>query len=168
MPSRVFADIGCAVRRRQQKIRLRTIARPSAPSLAWGIAVAASLLLVETLLVCSLNVVTRTTGCFATLYLIGVLAISPVWGFGLSATMSIASAIAFSYFRDWPTDHFVPYELEDWVSIGVFLVVAFVANALARQAREGERFFDLSPDMLCITHSDRVVRVNPVFMPTLG
>ena len=168
MPSRVFADIGSAMRRGHQKIRLRTLARPSTPSLGWGIAVASSLLLVETLLVCSLNVVTRTTGCFATLYLIGVLAISPVWGFGLSATMSIASAIAFSYFRGWPADHFAPYELEDWVSIGVFLFVAFVANALARRAREGEKFFDLSPDMLCITDSDRVVRVNPVFMPTLG
>lgn len=168
MPSRVFADIGSTVRRGRQKIRLLTLARTGAPSLAWGIAVAASLLIVETLVVCSLNAVTRTTGCFATLYLIGVLAISTVWGFSLSATMSIASAIAFSYFRDWPTDHFAPFELEDWVSIGVFLVVALVANALARLAREGERFFSLSPDMMCITDSDRVIRVNPAFMPTLG
>jgi PAS domain S-box-containing protein len=144
------------------------LARPSAPSLALGIAVAASFLLVETLVVCSLNVVTRTTGCFATLYLIGVIAISTLWGVGLSATMSIASAIAFSYFRDWPTGHFAPFELQDWISIGVFLVVALVANALARLAREGERFFNLSPDMMCITDSDRILRANTAFMPTLG
>jgi PAS domain S-box-containing protein len=168
MPRRVFTDSGSAVRRVPQLLRFRMLARPSPPSLALGIAVAASLLVVETLVVCSLNVVTRTTGCFATLYLIGVTAISTLWGVGLSATMSIASAIAFSYFRDWPTGHFAPYELQDWISIGVFLVVALVANALARLAREGERFFDLSPDMMCITDSDRILRANPAFMPTLG
>ena len=168
MPRRVFTDSGSAVRRVPQLLRFRMLARPSPPSLALGIAVAASFLVVETLVVCSLNVVTRTTGCFATLYLIGVIAISTLWGVGLSATMSIASAIAFSYFRDWPTGHFAPYELQDWISIGVFLVVALVANALARLAREGERFFDLSPDMMCITDSDRILRANPAFMPTLG
>ena len=168
MPSRVFTDSGSAVRRVPRLLRFGMLARPSAPSLALGIAVAASFLVVETLVVCSLNVVTRTTGCFATLYLIGVIAISTLWGFGLSATMSIASAIAFSYFRDWPTGHFAPYELQDWISIGVFLVVALVANALAGLAREGERFFDLSPDMMCITDSDRILRVNPAFIRTLG
>jgi PAS domain S-box-containing protein len=144
------------------------LAGPSAPSLALGIAVAASFLVVETLVVCSLNVVTRTPGCFATFYLVGVIAISTLWGFGLSATMSIASAVAFSCFRDWPPGHFAPFELQDWISIGVFLVVALVANALARLAREGERFFDLSPDMMCITDLDRILRVNPAFIQTLG
>ena len=117
---------------------------------------------------CWLNVITGTTGCFATLYLIGVVAISTVWGFGFSAAMSIASAIAFSYFRNWPADHFTPYELEDWISIGVFFIVVVVANALAGQAREGERFFNLSPAMMCIADEDRVIRANPAFMPTLG
>jgi PAS domain S-box-containing protein len=168
VPSRVFADSAFAVRRGWQGIRFRMLAGRSAPSLRLGIAVAASFLIVETVAVCSLNVVTGTAGCFATLYLIGVLAISTVWGFGLSATMSIASAIAFSHFREWPTDRFTPYELEDWISISVFLIVAFVANALARRAREGERFFNLSPDMMCITEADRVIRVNPAFVPTLG
>ncbi|MGY4649761.1 PAS domain S-box-containing protein [Mycobacterium sp. URHB0021] len=143
-------------------------ARLSAPSLALGIAVAASFLVVETLVVGSLNVVTGTAGCFATLYLIGVIAISTLWGLGLSAAMSIASAVGFSYFRDWPTDHFAPYELQDWISIGVFLVVALVANALARRAREGQRFFDLSPDLMCIMDSHRILRANPAFIQTLG
>ena len=168
MPSRIFVDGSFAVRLGRQLIRFRMLAGPSAPSLGLGIAAAATFLIVETLIVCSLNVVTGTTGCFATLYLIGVMAISTLWGFGLSATMSIASAIAVSYFREWPTDHFAPYELEDWISIGVFLIVAFVANALARRAREGERFFNLSPDMMCIAGSDQVRRVNPAFMQTLG
>jgi PAS domain S-box-containing protein len=43
-----------------------------------------------------------------------------------------------------------------------------VANALASLAREGERFFDLSPDMLCIADPDRVIRVNPAFKQILG
>src|SRR3954447_3586165 len=160
MPSRVLTDRGSAVRRVPRLLRLRMFARLSAPSLALGIAVAASFLVVETLVVGSLNVVTGTAGCFATLYLIGVIAISTLWGLGLSAAMSIASAVGFSYFRDWPTDHFAPYELQDWISIGVFLVVALVANALARRAREGQRFFDLSPDLMCIMDSHRILRAN--------
>ena len=168
MPSRVLTDSGSAVRRVSQLLRFRMLARPSAPSLAQGIAVAASFLVVETLVVCSFNLVTGATGCFATLYLIGVIAISTLWGVGLSATTSIASAIAFSYFRDWPTGHFAPYELQDWISISVFLVVALVANALTRLAREGERFFDLSPDMMCIMDSDRILRANPAYIQTLG
>jgi PAS domain S-box-containing protein len=82
--------------------------------------------------------------------------------------MSIASAVAFSCFRDWPPGHFAPFELQDWISIAVFLVVALVANALAAKARAGDRFFDLSPDMMCITDLGQIVRVNPAFIQTLG
>jgi PAS domain S-box-containing protein len=168
MPGRVFAHSSSAARLGPQMTRLWLLARPGAPSRLLGIVVATSLLVVETLVVCSLNVLTDTTGCFATIYLLGVLIIPTLWGFGLSATMSVASAIAFSYFRSWPTAHFSPFALEDWAAIGVFAVVALVANVLAGLAREGERFYDLSPDMLCITGPDRVIRVNPAFKQTLG
>src|SRR6266403_511828 len=118
--------------------------RPKAPSLVLGIAVAVAFIVAETLTVCSLNVVTDSTGRFGTLFLLGVLVVSMVWGFGLSMTMSVASAIAFAYFRNWPTAQFAPFEPQNWTVIGVFLVLALVANALAGMARVGERFFDLS------------------------
>jgi PAS domain S-box-containing protein len=171
MPGRVFAGTGSDAGFGPRTLRLRVLAllaRAKAPSLVLGIAVAASFLVAETLVVCSLNVVTGTTGRFGTIFLLGVLVVSMVWGFGLSTTMSIASAIAFAYFRNWPTAQFAPFEPENLMVVGVFLVLALVANALAGLARVGERFFDLSPDLLCIMDAERVIRVNPAFKQILG
>jgi PAS domain S-box-containing protein len=171
MPGRVFAgnrsDGGLGPRTMWLRV-LALLTRPKAPSVVLGIAVAASFIVVETLVVCSLNVVTGTTGRFGTLFLLGVLVVSMVWGFGLSMTMSIASAIAFAYFRNWPTAHFAPFQPDNLMVLGVFLVLALVANALSGLARVGERFFDLSPDLLCIMDPERVIRVNPAFTQILG
>jgi PAS domain S-box-containing protein len=147
---------------------LRLLIRPAAPSLALGSAVAASFIVVETLVVCLLNEVTGTAGRFGTLYLLGVLVVSTVWGFGLSATMSVASAIAFAYFRNWPATHVQPFEPQNGLVIAVFLVVALLANSLAGLARVGERFFNLSSDLLCISGPEYLIRVNPAFERTLG
>jgi PAS domain S-box-containing protein len=171
MPGCVFAVSGSDAGFGPRTLRLRVLAlltRTKAPSLVLGIAVAASFLVAETLVVCSLNVVTGTTGRFGTIFLLGVLVVSMLWGFGLSTTMSIASAIAFAYFRNWPTAHFAPFKPENLMVVGVFLVLALVANALAGLARVGERFFDLSPDLLCIMDPERVIRVNPAFTQILG
>jgi PAS domain S-box-containing protein len=173
MPGRIFAGTGSDAGFGPRTIRLRVLAllaRAKAPSVVLGIAVAASFLVAETLVVCSLNVVTGTTGRFGTLFLLGVLVVSMVWGFGLSMTMtmSIASAIAFAYFRNWPTAQFAPFLPENLMVVGVFLVLALVANALAGLARVGERFFDLSPDLLCIMDPERIIRVNPAFRQILG
>ena len=147
---------------------LALVSRPKAPSLAMGIAFAAFFIALETIVVCSLNVITGTTGRFGTLYILGVLVVSMLWGFGLSVTMSIVSAIAFAYFRHWPAVDFAVFEPQTWFVIGIFVVVALVANVLAGLARVGERFFILSPDVLCITGPDKVVRVNPAFSQILG
>jgi PAS domain S-box-containing protein len=171
MPGRVFAVSGSDAGFGPRTVRLRVLAlltRTKAPSLVLGIAVAASFIVAETLVVCSLNVVTGTTGRFGTIFLLGVLVVSMVWGFGLSMAMSVASAIAFAYFRSWPTAHFAPFEPQNLMVVGVFLVLALVANALAGLARVGERFFDLSPDLLCIMDAERVIRVNPAFRQILG
>jgi len=171
LPGRIFAGTGSDAGFGPRTIRLRVLAvlaRAKSPSLVLGIAVAASFLVVETVVVCSLNVVTGTPGRFGTLFLLGVLVVSMVWGFGLSMTMSIASAIAFAYFRNWPTTQFAPFLPENLMVVGVFLVLALVANALAGLARVGERFFDLSPDLLCIMDQERVVRANPAFKQILG
>jgi PAS domain S-box-containing protein len=171
MPGRVFAGSGSDAGFGPRTVRLRVLAlltRTKAPSLVLGIAVAASFLVAETIVVGSLNVVTGTTGRFGTLFLLGVLVVSMVWGFGLTMTMSVASAVAFAYFRNWPTTHFAPFEPENLMVVGVFLVLALVANALAGLARVGERFFDLSPDLLCIVDPERIIRVNPAFRQILG
>jgi PAS domain S-box-containing protein len=135
---------------------------------AMGVAVGASFIVVETLVVGLLNEATGTIGRFGTLYLLGVLVVSTVWGFGLSATMSMASAVAFAYFRNWPTAHFAPFDPQNAVIIAVFLIVALLANTLAGLARVGERFFNLSSDLMCIAGPEHVVRVNRACEHALG
>jgi signal transduction histidine kinase len=71
---------------------------------------------------------------FGVVYLVGVLVVSTVWGFGLAATTSVSSAVTFDYFRNGPAD-FTLTRLENWSVISIFVVVALVANALARLAR---------------------------------
>jgi PAS domain S-box-containing protein len=171
MPGSWFSASGSDAGLGPRILRLRLLAlvsRPKAPPLMLGVAVAAALLVIQTLIVCSLNMATNSTGHFGTLYLVGVLVVSTVWGFGLAATMSVASAIAFAYFRLWPATNFSVAESQNWLVIGVFLIVALAANALAGLARVGERFFVLSPDLLCISGPESVVRINPAFGQILG
>jgi PAS domain S-box-containing protein len=109
-----------------QAMRLRLLSvfmRPAAPSLAKGIVVATSFIVVETLAVILLKQVSPESS-FSVMYLLGVLVVSAVGGFGLAVATSLA--------------------------------------------RVGERFFELSPDLLCITRADRVMRVNPAFTQILG
>jgi PAS domain S-box-containing protein len=171
MPGGILAgrtsDTGLGPRLMRARL-LGLLIRPAPPSLALGIAVGTSFIVVETVVVCLLNVFTGLSGTFDTFYLVGVLVVSTVWGFGLSAVVSVASAIAFAYFRDWPDGHFAPFEPENALVIAVFLLLALVANTLAGLARVGERFFTLSSDLLCITGPERVIRANPAFEVTLG
>jgi PAS domain S-box-containing protein len=169
MPGRLFTGGGSDLGSQTMRMRLlRLLIGPRTPSLALGFAIAASFIVVETLLVIFLDEVTGTTGRFGTLYLLGVLVVSAVWGFGLSATMSVASAIAFAYFRNWPTGHFAPLEPQNWLVVAIFLAIALSASTLASLARAGERFFDLSSDLLCITGPEKVIRVNRAFTQILG
>ncbi|HEX3545225.1 MAG TPA: PAS domain S-box protein [Mycobacterium sp.] len=145
------------------------LVRPKTPSLRLGIAVAAFFIVVESLVVGLINVLTNhATGGVGTIYLLGVVVVSALWGFGLAMTTSVASAIAFLYVRNWPGGGFVVLGLQSELVIAVFVVIALVASALAGLARMGERFFDLSSDLLCITSPDRVIRVNPAFTRILG
>ena len=76
--------------------------------------------------------------------------------------------MAYAYFRTWPHTHFGPTELSFWLSIGVFLFVALLANTIAAVARTGERFSDLSSDLLAIVGPDRFIRVNRACERILG
>ena len=136
--------------------------------MALGVAVGASFIVVETLVVCLLNEATGTIGRVGTLYLLGVLVVSTVWGVGMSATMSLASAVAFAYFHNWPTEHSAPLDPKNAVVTAVFLTVALLANTLAGLARVGERFFNLSSDLMCIAGPEHLVRVNRACERALG
>jgi signal transduction histidine kinase len=72
---------------------------------------------------------------FGVVFLIGVLVVSTGWGFGLAATTSVASALAFNYFRVQPDQSIIPTEADDAVAIIIFLVVALLANTLAYLVR---------------------------------
>ena len=109
--------------------------RPTAPPIWLGIAVATSLIVVETFAVVYLKQLTGQP--FGTLYMVDVLVVSTIWGFGLSAITSVFTALAYTYFRNWPHTHFGPWELGFWLSIVVFLFVALLANTIAAVARTG-------------------------------
>jgi signal transduction histidine kinase len=112
---------------------LSMLLRPTVGSLALGIAVTVSLLGAETLLVYLLNQIAPMKP-FGVIYLLGVLVVSTGWGFGLATLMSLASALAFDYYRVRP-EGTIPTKAHDWVAIGVFLAVALSANTLAGLAR---------------------------------
>jgi signal transduction histidine kinase len=118
-------------------IRARLVAfmlRPTTPRLWLGVVVAASLIVVETLLVYLLKRFAPENTC-GILYLLGVLVISIGWGFGLAAAMSLASAFAFIYFHMGRGGDFIPNEPQDWAAIVIFMVVALLANGVAQLAR---------------------------------
>jgi PAS domain S-box-containing protein len=140
--------------------------RPTAPPVWLGIVVGASLLVVETVAVVYLKQLTGQP--FGTLYMVDVLVISTVWGFGLSAFTSVVTALAYTYFRNWPHTHFGPWELGFWMSIVVFLFVALLANIIAAVARTGEQFSELSSDLLAIVGPVRFIRVNRACERILG
>jgi signal transduction histidine kinase len=67
-------------------------------------------------------------------YLLGVLLVGTVWGFGLATITALVSAVAFDYCRHWP-DGLVLDQPENWVVVGIFFVVAVLCNSLAGLAR---------------------------------
>jgi signal transduction histidine kinase len=126
---------GAEVHRRSTRARLvPLLLGPTAPSLTLGIAVAAGLIAAETLVVYFLERVAHDDE-FGVVYLLGVLVVATGWGFGLAVTTSVASALAFVCFRDWSAVSSLLTQVQDWVVIVIFLVVALSAHALAGLAR---------------------------------
>jgi signal transduction histidine kinase len=109
------------------------LVRPTPPPLWLGLVAAVGLIGVETVIVILLKELAPTMA-FGTVYLLGVLLIGTVWGFGLAAITSLASAVAFDYCRHWP-DGLVLDQPANWVVVGVFFVVAVLCNSLAGLAR---------------------------------
>src|SRR4029077_7505344 len=81
-------------------IRARLVSlllRPTTPPLWLGIGVAASFIVVECLVLLMLKHL-AAENAFGMVFLVGVLVVSTVWGFGLAVMTSLTSAVAFDYF----------------------------------------------------------------------
>lgn len=110
------------------------VAADRALSVGLGIAVAACFIAVESFGVILLRRLAPHEA-FGTLYLLGVLIVSTVWGPGLATMTSVASAIALGYLRDWPIVRFSFVDIDNVVVVVVYLVVALTTNFLAGMAR---------------------------------
>ncbi len=116
--------------------------RPAAPPLALGLVVAPLLLAAETGLVYLLMRVTAGN-VFGVIFLLGILVVSTVWGLRLGALTTLATAAVYVFFHHLQTGGSILAAANDWVAIGVFLIVALSAATLAGiarlRAREADR-----------------------------
>ncbi len=126
---------------------------PTAPPVALGVGAAAAGIALTTLLVYPLREVAPVVA-LAVLYLVVVLLVSSVWGAWLGSATALASALAFNFFHIEPVGRLTIADGENWVALGVFLLVAFVASSLADAARaravevgERRREADLAAEM---------------------
>jgi two-component system sensor histidine kinase KdpD len=107
-----------------------------------GVLVAAGSLALTTLLLYPLSEIAPAVS-LGVVYLLAVLLVSTIFGFGLGLATSVAAALAFNFFHIPPTGRFTIADPQNWVALGVFLVAAAVASRLsdlaARRAREAER-----------------------------
>ena len=69
-------------------------------------------------------------------YLLVILAISAIWGIGLSVAMSVVAMLLFNYFFLPPVGKFTVADPQNWVALAAFLVVAVLASQLANRARQ--------------------------------
>jgi signal transduction histidine kinase len=109
------------------------LVRPTPPPVWLGLVAAVGLIGVETAVIILLKQLAPTMA-FGTVYLLGVLLVGTVWGFGLATITALVSAVAFDYCRHWP-DGLVLDQPENWVVVGIFFVVAVLCNSLAGLAR---------------------------------
>src|ERR1700754_4624139 len=107
------------------------------------------------------------------LYMLVVLPVAVVWGASFGIGVTLASAAVFDYLYVEPRGTFIPADSRQWVGLAAFVLTGTASSELAarsrERAREVERIFDLSLDLLCIAGLDgRFLRVNPAFERTLG
>lgn len=92
-------------------------------------------------------------------FLIAILSASALWGFGVSALMSVSAALAFDYFFLPPVGSLNIADPHDWIALSSFLITAMIGSHLSARARnrareadrrrqEAELLFDLSQRLL--------------------
>jgi signal transduction histidine kinase len=119
------------------QLRARLVAllvRPTAPPLWLGVVVAASVLVVETLVVYRLMRL-APENTFGAIFFLGILLVSAQWEFGLAATMTLASTLVYSYVHIAADGTVLPITADDLVAMITFLPIALLASILAGQAR---------------------------------
>jgi signal transduction histidine kinase len=110
------------------------LVRPTPPPIALGIAVGALLVVVEMLLVYPLGRI-ASRDALVVIFLLGVLAISTIWGLRLAVAMAVVSAAAYNIFYVPPVRHLDVKETREWVELAAFLVSAVLASLIAQLAR---------------------------------
>ncbi|HKN24935.1 MAG TPA: ATP-binding protein [Candidatus Acidoferrum sp.] len=92
-------------------------------------------------------------------FLIAILSASTLWGFGVSATMSVGATLAFDYFFLPPVGSLNIADPHDWIALSSFLITSMIGSHLSARARkqareadrrrqEVERLYDLSQRLL--------------------
>jgi two-component system sensor histidine kinase KdpD len=76
-------------------------------------------------------------------YLLAVLVVAAWYGVWLGVAAALASAVAFNWFHIPPTGHITVAKGEDWVALGVLLVVAVVASTVSERLRSRADAADL-------------------------
>lgn len=99
-----------------------------------GICVAISLVAAETAVDAMLQELAPHYA-LGVLYLVGVLVIATGWRSGLTAATTAASAVAINLLRSWPAIGEAFNQIQDWIELVAFSIVALVAHTLASSAR---------------------------------
>ncbi|WP_426513521.1 histidine kinase [Dactylosporangium sp. McL0621] len=115
-------------------VRLAARLLPPTPPLWLGIAVGVLLVAAEMLLVDLLrHVVARDA--LEVFFLLGVLAISTIWGVRLALAMSVVSVAAYNIGYVPPVRDLDVSKTRDWVELAAFLVAMVLASVMAELAR---------------------------------
>src|SRR5262249_22252783 len=78
--------------------------------------------------------VNQTTVGFS--FLLAILAVSTLWGMGVSAVMSVAAMLAYNFFFLPPVGTFTIADPQNWVALFAFLVTAIVGSQLSVRIRK--------------------------------
>jgi signal transduction histidine kinase len=114
---------------------LSGLLRPTSPPLMLALVAGTLLIAAESAVVYLLKQV-APGNIFGVVFLLGVLVVATLWGFGLGVTMALASAVVYVNFHHLQAGgSIVAISARDWVAVTVFLVVALSAAALAGLAR---------------------------------
>jgi two-component system sensor histidine kinase KdpD len=108
--------------------------RGERPSLAVGVVVSWVLVAVCTGLIYPLKLVT-TVSALGSVYLVAVIIVATVWGWGLALATAILSAAAFNFFHLPPVGRFTIADSRNWVALATFFIVAIAASTVSEAAR---------------------------------
>ncbi len=106
----------------------------ASPPRAWGVLLVALAVGATTLVIYPLREIAPDVSA-GVVYLLAVLLVAVSWGLAFGLLTSLASAAAFNFFHLPPTGRWIVADSAHWVALGVFLLAAVVASAVADLAR---------------------------------